>query len=305
LYIEDNKKQLILYRLLAQIATLAGVILFYFHYINSFYITIIQAAQTLILSFGTYFAARKYIPGHFNVQQLLAAARSITFKSISENLNYFLLRNFITFFTTIEAVILAQKGMTEERNMFTEGMRLSGVLAPFVLFYINFNINKIKEGYYTRITLIAIGLLLVSPLYVMVFFGEGFSQNIYYYNYFLWVFIFNAFIEKDYIELLTSDNTRKRTLLIYNLCYFAASVVLLGFLFQTGMPLLWIILLFSFKLLIYYLVLIRMVRLKLRYTGVISAFLAMHVINYLLHTAGYYTWLFQQIAPLKHYFFKR
>lgn len=198
-------------------------------------------------------------------------------------------------------MILAQKNMVAERDVFAEGMRLSGLLVPFALFYINFNVNQIKKRYYKIITLISIFLLFVSPLYVFVFFGEQFSNKIYYYNFFIAVFAFIAFLEKDYIEFLTRDNSKKKKLLIYNYIYFGVSVLLFVLFLRASFSIETIILVFSAKLIIYYLILIRSFRFPVSYIEILPAFIALPAINYILASADYYNTAFRYLVNLKNH----
>lgn len=299
LYVENDKKNLILYRFLSQVATLGCVLLFYFQLLNLYYITVIQAVQTLILTLGTYKAALRHFPVVLKWEGFQQAVRSIGHIKAGESISYFLLRNFIIFFTTIEVLILAQKQMLADRDIFTEGMRLSSVLMPFALFYINFNINKIKKGFYTAITLIAVVLLLISPMCVLAFMGETFVDKIYLYNFFIWVFVFNAFLEKDYVELLTQSNNSKKQLLTYNICFFTASVLLFFVLITTSVSFLYIVLFFIVKLLLYYVLLIRKFALKLSYLGVISSCLLILLVNMGLNYSGYYSLILKYLMYVK------
>ncbi|HWN89696.1 MAG TPA: hypothetical protein VNM35_11565 [Chitinophagaceae bacterium] len=299
LYVEDDKKRLIFYRMVSQIVTLAGALLFYFHFIDVYYVTVLQIIQTMILTFGTFMAAKKYVPRLFHFKKFMEAATSISPSVLFENSSYFLIRNFITFFTTIEIVLLAQSKMLKERNIFAEGLRLAGILTPFVLFYINFNINKIKKGYYTLITLCGIALLLLSPLYVFLFFGDNFIQNIYFYNFFILVFIFNAFIEKDSIELLTDSNSKKTSLLYFNSVCFLVSLCLFIILINSSVPLLWLITVFSLKLLLYYFFFLRKFNLRIQYSGVLVSFVTIPTINVILELSGYFEFALRNLKQFK------
>jgi hypothetical protein len=299
LYIENDKKNLILYRFLSQLATIGCVLLFYFQLLDSYYITIIQAVQTVLMTFGTYLAANKYMQKKAEGNSFLNAVQEISIKHIGSIASYFLLRNFIVFFTTIELVFLSYKHMLSERDVFAEGLRLSGILMPFALFYINFNINKIKRGYYTAIIALAVVLLLISPVYVLAFMGETFIDKTYFYNFFIWVFVFNAFLEKDYVELLTQDQHKKTGLINYNIVYFTLSSFLFYVLIQTPLPTLTIISFFAMKLLIYYILLTRKFSLKLRYTELISSFLIIILLNIALYYFGYYNLMLQYLVQLK------
>ena len=299
LYVEDDKKRLIFYRMVSQIVTLAGALLFYFHLIDVYYVTVLQIIQTMILTFGTFMAAKKYVPRLFHFKKFMEAATSISPSVLFENSSYFLIRNFITFFTTIEIVLLAQSKMLKERNIFAEGLRLAGILTPFVLFYINFNINKIKKGYYTLITLCGIALLLLSPLYVFLFFGDNFIQNIYFYNFFILVFIFNAFIEKDSIELLTDSNSKKTSLLYFNSVCFLVSLCLFIILINSSVPLLWLITVFSLKLLLYYFFFLRKFNLRIQYSGVLVSFVTIPTINVILELSGYFEFALRNLKQFK------
>lgn len=299
LYVENDKKSLILYRFLSQVVTIGCVLLFYFHLFDSYYITIIQAVQTVLLTFGTYLATHKHIPRKVEASGFLRAVQEISLKQIGSIASYFLLRNFIVFFTTIELVFLSYRYMLSERDVFAEGLRLSGILMPFALFYINFNINKIKREYYTTILALGVVLLLISPAYVFGFMGETFISKTYFYNFFIWVFIFNAFLEKDYVELLTQDQSKKTVLTNFNIIYFTVSTFLFYILIQTSLPIIIIILFFAIKLLIYYLLLIQKFSLKLRYTEMISSFLVITLLNIVLYYSGYYTLMLQYLVQLK------
>jgi hypothetical protein len=302
LYVENDKKNFILYRFLSQLATLGCVLLFYFQLLNSFYITFIQALQTFILTFGTYLAASKYLPKKIERSSFIKAVKEITLKNIASISSYFLLRNFIVFFTTIELVFLSYQQLWRERDVFAEGLRLSGILMPFALFYINFNINKIKKGYYTTIIAIAVVLLLISPAYVLIFMGETFIDKIYFYNYFIWAFVFNAFVEKDYVELLTQDRHVKTELISFNILYFTISTLLFYLLIQSSAPILVIISFFSIKLFIYYMVLLGKFKLKIQYLGLISSFLIISLLNMALHYLGYYSITLQYLVQIKNSF---
>jgi O-antigen/teichoic acid export membrane protein len=302
LYVEDRKKELVVIRMVSQLATLIGVFIFYFGVVDNYYITIIQVIQTSILTAGIFLAARKYLPEHSSWKAFKDSVRSFRIWQMTELFTYFLLRNFVIFFTTIEMIILAQNNMVAERDIFAEGMRLSGMLTPFALFYINFNINRIKKGYYTVVTSIAAFLLLISPFYVLVFMGEKFIDKTYMFNYFIWVFVFNAFLEKDYVELLTSKNNQRKKLVIFNAIYFLVSVLLFFILVRETDSMIVIILFFAFKLLLYYLILISNFHLKLRYAGVITSCIVILVTNLILFYSSYYEFSYKYLLQLKRTF---
>ncbi|HET9746799.1 MAG TPA: hypothetical protein VFP97_13880, partial [Chitinophagaceae bacterium] len=253
------------------------------------------------LTFGTFFSAKKYVKNIFNFNAFVTSIKSVTLATCFENTSYFLLRNFITFFTTIEILILALKNRVAERDVFAEGMRLSGLLVPFALFYINFNVNQIKKRYYKIITLISILLLFVSPLYVLLFYGEQFSNKIYFYNFFIAVFAFIAFLEKDYIEFLTRDNSKKKRLLLFNYVYFGTSVLLFILLLQAAVSIETIILVFSAKLMVYYSLLLTRFNLPVSYKEILAIFMVLPALNYILARTGYYSTAFHYLVNLKNH----
>jgi hypothetical protein len=189
--------------------------------------------------------------------------------------------------------------MLEERNIFSEGLRLSGLLMPFALLYINFNINRAKRGYYVIVLLLSILLLVFSPIYVFAFMGETFISKTFFYNFFILVFLFNAFLEKDYLELLTNSIKDKNRLVLFNISFFLVSVVTFFLIFSVLMPYGWLILLFLLKLFLYYIGLIKKFELKISY-GIISfSFLFIIGINFFLEFVGYYQMFYKLLIQLK------
>jgi hypothetical protein len=299
LYVENDKKNLILFRFLSQFATLITVLIFYFHLVGIYYITTVQLIQTAILTLGTFSVSGKYHRKRFELKTFYLTAKRISYKEIGNGVSYFLLRNFVTFFTTIELVIFSYKSMLSERDLFSEGLRLSGLLMPFALLYINFNIKKIKASYYYVILALAILLLVVSPLYVFVFMGETFISNTFFYNFFILVFLFNAFLEIDYVELLTHKNEERRKLVLHNIVFFSVSVILFIVIFNTSISFLFLTQLFLVKLFLYYVILIRKFALKISYSILICSFLLIIGINFLFEFTGYYQIFYSLLMELK------
>jgi hypothetical protein len=299
LYVENDRRNLILFRFLSQFISLCVVLLFYFHLANPYYITTVQLIQTSVLGLGTFYVSGKYHQKKIELHSFWLAIKRISYLKTWNAFSYFLLRNFISFFTTIELVIFSYKGMLEERNIFSEGLRLSGLLMPFALLYINFNINRAKRGYYVIVLLLSILLLVFSPIYVFAFMGETFISKTFFYNFFILVFLFNAFLEKDYLELLTNSIKDKNRLVLFNISFFLVSVVTFFLIFSVLMPYGWLILLFLLKLFLYYIGLIKKFELKISY-GIISfSFLFIIGINFFLEFVGYYQMFYKLLIQLK------
>jgi O-antigen/teichoic acid export membrane protein len=299
LYVENDKKNLILFRFLSQLTSLCVVLLFYFQLANPYYITMLQLVQTAVLGLGTFYASKKYHQKKIDLQSFWLAIKRISYLKIWNAFSYFLLRNFIGFFTTIELVIFSYKGMLEERNIFSEGLRLSGLLMPFALLYINFNITKVKREYYVIILLLSMCLLFFSPIYVFIFMGETFISKTFLYNFFILVFSFNAFLEKDYLELLTHRTEDKDRLVLFNVSFFLISVAMLLLLFSISIPYTWLVLLFLLKLFLYYIGLIKKFALKISYRIISFSFLFIVGINFFLEFVGYYQMFYKLLIQLK------
>lgn len=287
LYVEDKKKEIILLRLLSQLLSLGILLLFYFKFIDVYFITVVQAVQSVTLTFGTLYFAQKHA-SFFSPAKLKEAFRSFSPVALRTTSFYFLLRNFIFYFSSIELLILSFSKLNFQRDTFAEGLRLSGILLPFALLYINFNIGKIKEGFYTIVTLLALVIIFLSPVYVYIFFGDGFSDKIYIYNYFVFVFVFNVFIEKDYMDALIREATNKKTIFSFNAVYFIMSAILFLVFCNYTSDMLSLTLFFLLKLLIYYLILQYVIGAKIKKGGIAFAFASIAGINILLNATGYY-----------------
>jgi hypothetical protein len=299
LYVENDKKNLVLFRLLSQLISLCVVLLFYFQLANPYYITTVQLIQTAVLGLGTFYASEKYHQKKIELKAFWVSIKRISYSKIWNAFSYFLLRNFINFFTTIELVIFSYKEMLEERNVFSEGLRLSGLLMPFALLYINFNISRVNKRYYVIVLLLSMFLLVFSPIYVFIFMGEAFISKTFFYNFFILVFLFNAFLEKDYIELLTHNAADKNKLVLFNVLFFIVSVATFFLIFRTSMPYSWLVLLFLLKLFLYYIGLIKKFALKTSYNILSFSFLIIVGINFFLEFSGYYQMFYKLLIQLK------
>src|SRR6187455_425985 len=131
-------------------------------------------------------------------------------------------------------------------------------------------------------------VVVIITIVCFFFFGDNFIQNIYFYNFFILVFIFNAFIEKDSIELLTDSNSKKTSLLYFNSICFLVSLCLFMILINSSVPLLWLITVFSLKLLLYYFFFLRKFNLRIQYSGVLVSFVTIPTINVILELSGYF-----------------
>lgn len=249
LYVENSKNSLIYLRLLSQIISASLLLFYYFKIFSSYYIAFIQVSQTIILTAGTFLIANKYL--NISILKLLQF-REWNFKIFKELLQFFIIRNFIGFICSIELILFSKFQLQSYRNIFAEGLRLSIILAPFAIFYIRFNLKNLNKMYFTFIQISSIVLLFLSPFYILLLFGIGYIKDIFYYNFFIIVFIFNSFIESDYAEVLIENKINSKKLSELNIVYFVLSTVILLILVLLKLSLTIIISFFIIKLVIYY-----------------------------------------------------
>ena len=227
LFINNEKQGLIFFRFLSQTSALVLTILFYYNVFSIYYIATIIMLQNCSLIIASFLLSKKYIVPKLSYDRFLTSFKSFSVKKIIELLGYYSIRHFFLYITTIELFLFSYYNVTEFRNIFAEGLRLSIVLIPFAYFYINFNINKLGSRFYLVITTIALVFVFVSPLTILLFYGEGFIDGIFYFNFFILAFYFNSFVEKEAIDLLTSDSRSKVNLIKLNLLYFVVTTLLM------------------------------------------------------------------------------
>ncbi|MTI31883.1 hypothetical protein [Xanthovirga aplysinae] len=289
MYVEGEKQKLMKYRFWAQVISILFVLVFYFNWLSPYFITSLQAFQNLFLTIGVFFVAKKYIAPYFKWKSFVFAIQNIKWKVFLDLLVYFFIRNFIFFITTIEVLILSFLSLEKGRNVFVEGLRLANTLLPFAIFYIAFNINKFKKNFFKVLTAIALLNLFLAPFFVFLLFGTAYISKVYFYNFFLLTFLFSAMMEKEFLSFLTLKNDARHALLYFNLTYFIFSTVFVFLNLSLGIsdPLS-IIILYTLKLLIYYVLLIVRFKLPQSIKQVLIAFSLVLALNFGLERFGYY-----------------
>jgi O-antigen/teichoic acid export membrane protein len=289
LYIKDLKIGLVKFRFLSQLITFLLAVLFYFKYLPVYYITILQPVQTLVLVIGTFYIAQKSL--HLNLvffKKIIFDWSEFSIRHLGRLFAYFSIQNFLTYIISIEVVLFFYLGFEEGRNIFAEGLRITAILTPFVAFYINFNINKAKSSFFISISSLAVLLLVLAPVYTLVF-GEFFLQFVFYYNFFIVGFLFNSFLNNDSISLLTLKQDQRNKLAIFNLLFISTYCFLFFclnhfFLLKLND----FILIFVLKLIIYYIIYGIFFKTNVPVLIVVSSFIGVISLNIIFNEIGYY-----------------
>ena len=292
LYIEGDKIGLIKFRFISQFVTLLLAGIFYLKYLPFLYITILQPFQTAILTLGTFFVAKKYIslpPIYSFLKRVVLKFSQIKFRTIKELFSYFIVKNFLTYIVSIEVIISFYFNLNHTRDIFAEGLRLTTILAPFVVFYINFNMNTLKRTFFKAILFLGILLLLFSPLYLLVF-GEYFLKNIFLYNFFIISFMFSSFLENDTIFLLTENKKFQYKLTVTNGLFFVVySLIFILIIFLFSFSLEALIFISLLKYFIYYIFFGINFKTYFKNLHIIGSFLIIISVNIFLKYSSYYT----------------
>jgi hypothetical protein len=298
LFVNNEKKGLILFRFISQFLALVLAIMFYKGIINQYYIALIILIQNGVLLIFTFSLAQKHIQSNLSFDQLISSVPTFSYKKVFNLMGYYSIRHFFLFITTIELYILSFYGKEGIRDLFAEGIRLSIILVPFAYFYINFNINKLNSKFYLAITVISLIFVLGSPVTTLVLYGENFIDSIYYFNFFILVFYFNSFVEKESIDLLTTNDRNKGKLIKLNITYFlATTVVILVVIRKLDVNL--ILIIYLIKLLIYTLFFKVCLSLKNGYLLLVLPFVLVVFLNTILLYLDYFNWSTSLFLELK------
>lgn len=273
-------------RLLSQVLSLAVLALFWFGLVDVYWFTSYQLIQTGTLNLGIFILVRRYFQFDWGrYRRALFGLRPAAFADLGR---YFVTNQFVTYVTTIEAVLLGLHGLTADRHVFNEGQRLAQVLAPWVVFYLNYNIGKTSAQFPRRIFQLVLGLLLLSPLTTVVLYGKAFVDHIYQYNYFLMMFLMMAMLQEKNLHVLAGDRAKVQRLARLNLGFFLLSTAAMYGILALSWPLESVLLVFVAKLLSYHGIFDRMFGTRWSPWFLPAALLVIAVLNKGLALLGYY-----------------
>jgi len=304
LYVEKKKSGFVIARMISQLLSVVAALAFYTKMFPSYYITWIQPLQTIVLTCITMVLSWKYIKQYTSFDQIKTGLSKLKLASFGELGSYFFARKFFLLFTTLEIFILSFFDEIHWRNVFTEGLRLSNILMPFVVFYVSFNLGAKSKKYYLMVFVLCIGLIVISPLYVLILFGQEFYDKIYYYNFFVVVFFISGIVERDLSNYLLTKNASKFKLNIFNVCWLLGSnIVFLGGLFlakSSNIDWQYVIIVYVIKLVVYLYVFDR-VFLKLKnYQGVIYGIILL-LVNVVLMKSSFFSMAYIHLNNLLTY----
>ncbi|MBI2380909.1 MAG: hypothetical protein HYV16_09160 [Gammaproteobacteria bacterium] len=237
-------------RLLSQVFSLVALGGFWLGWFDIRWFTVYQLIQTATLNLGILVLVRRHL--HFDFSAYFSALRRLKPAAFADLGRYFITNQFITYVTTIEAVLLAWQGLDSAKHVFTEGQRLAQVLTPWVVFYLSYNIGKDKAGFRGRILQLVAFLMLASPLTTALLYGRDYLDRIYFYNFFLLMFLMVALLQDKNLKVLAADRGQSAALARLNLGFFLGSTLLMAGVLSLGLPLPWLLAIFLAKLWLYH-----------------------------------------------------
>jgi hypothetical protein len=166
---------------------------------------------------------------------------------------YYLANQFVVYVTTIEALLLSVSGYNDEMRVFTEGQRLTQVLVPSVILYLNYQIGKTNKNFNQYILGVVVILLFMSPVTTLLLYGEVYLENISIYNYFLVMFLLIVVLREKVLSLLSTDLEKNKSLARLNILFLSISTTLMLGLINCGLSIEIIIIIYLFKLTVYHL----------------------------------------------------
>lgn len=239
-----------LVRLSSQLLSLGLLALFWQGLLDIHQFTVYQLVQSATLNLGILLLVRRYL--QLNWARYRAALKSLRPAAFAELGRFFAINQFVTFLTTIEMALLGWQGLNAEKQQFGEGQRLALVLAPWVVFYLNYNIGKAKPALRSRLVQLVIALILLSPLTTLVLYGPEFVERTAQYNAFLLMFLMMALLQAKNLDVLAADLSVNRRLATLNIVFFIVSTLLMAGLFCLPLAMPLILTAFLLKFLIYH-----------------------------------------------------
>ncbi len=292
------QKPFALIRLLSQTLSLSALVFFSMGLVDVYWITIYQLIQTSTINIGVLFLVRKYI--EFDWLRYFKSFKLLRLSTIVELSRYFVANQFVVYVTTIEALLLAVSGYNEEMRVFTEGQRLSQVLVPSVILYLNYQIGKKKKNFNKYILSVVILLLFMSPATTLVLYGESYLKNISYYNYFLVMFLLIVVLREKVLTLLSADLDNNKPLARFNLLFFILSTATMLGLILYGLSVEVIIVIFLLKLTVYHWLYNRRFDISEQIWFLPVSVISLCISNIILREIGYYSSVGAKLVAIQH-----
>ena len=298
LYVEKEYKKTVIIRFSSQCISLFYVWLIYVDVIPAENVFGYLSIQSIILTFGSLYFAKKYIRLSFKKNTALFyfndwnKIKTNTFRLV----NVFLSKSLLVFIVSIELILLKNLGHIDLMEKMAVGLRLTLILTPFVFFYLSFQSSGIKDisvkKYSLSLLVITALMLFISPIYTSILFGSQYVYDVWIYNFFLAGFLFDAYQQKNMLYLLQKQ--KEKILAIFNITFFICYISLIGFFIYIEILTLEILILLFFIKLTLYSMFIYLIFKKdnLDQPIVISLFALLLFINILLYRLNYYSIIF-------------
>lgn len=286
-----------LVRLTSQILSVALLGGFWLGWLDIHQFTAYQLVQTGTLNLGILLLVRRYLP--FDCGRYGAAFRALRPAVFVDLSRYFVTNQFVTYVTTIEAVLLALHHLDATKHLFTEGQRLAQVLAPWVVFYLNYNIGKAKPVFRRRLVQLVALLLIASPLTTAVLYGRDYLDRIGDYNWFLLMFLMVALLQAKNLDVLAADLGANRRLAALNLVFFVVSTAFMFALLAFPLPVTAVLVVFLVKLLIYHWIYNRLFHVAEPLWFLPATLAGLGLANLALGLTGYYERVGQLVIALE------
>lgn len=293
IYGHQIKTPFALVRLASQLLSLVLLAAFWQGWLDLRQFTLYQLVQTGTLNLGILVLVREHL--RFDWARYARALQGLRPASFAELGRYFITNQFVSYVTTIEAVLLALHHLDGTKHVFTEGQRLAQVLAPWVVFYLNYHIGQAKPQLRSRLVQLVVVLILASPLSTALLYGRDYLDRIADYNGFLLMFLMVALLQAKNLDVLAADPGQNRRLARLNLGFFAVSTAFMYGLLALPLPVDAVIAAFLGKLLIYHWIYNRLFAQAEAWWFLPASLVGLGLLNLGLEASGYYGWLSQTV----------
>ncbi|NMH65363.1 hypothetical protein [Shewanella salipaludis] len=216
LYGSNNASYVIFSRFVGQVFLLLTVFcMYYFDFIMVENIFLIQLLHTaFLMGLVIYFCHLKKM---FSFSNIISLAKyriklRLYLFEIQNQTPIFLFKLIVLILVTVELPLL----MYFDNNTYQElavGHRITLILLPFLLFYLNTNLDKVSESELKKIvvfsSVLSCGLILISPIIVLMLFGKDYMLNLQSYSNYYYLIVFQVFINYTFYISIKYGNESK------------------------------------------------------------------------------------------------